>query len=542
MKFPENKHYRNVFAFVVVLAVLGAGCSSDEENGEGIFVSGPIQVDGIIFNPKSIAPGDTVQLTGIVTGNSAPGDFVTFRWSAFDGTSAVHDSFFIESDRTTVRWVAPPGSQIYELRVDASNSVSSSAATSRFFVGGLTPFINDDAGEIHLTPSGDAYYLSTPDEPETFRFEGLHVRFQVAGGGNSAVTADSRGTGSLFRLSSDLQYETHTTPSTTDDLANQELGDLVPTGGSITTVAKDMGSPLRPDLFSIGSFSPDDQSVTYSSQLTDNINFPPVNVDSFAILTYDINASTTYRATYPHHGNCFYSTFSPAGDQLVFLSDLAGVLEWEYYAIPVSGAVPDTSSSVIVKLTNSGGLMGSASALPANQLSEWNGNATTPVMAALDVDGTLWMIPASGGASKSNVTGRVRGFGWSWDGERLAAHKTNQLIVVNKSGAIEMSYAAPAGDLITLPSWSPDGNLLVYNVQRLSDTWWEVWDFGGVTGLSEPIQITGASSAGSIASYTSVEDIRPVWEAGTLKAYLLFFDGSSPSASSIDLAGLIPGP
>ncbi|MCZ6765542.1 MAG: hypothetical protein O7D32_01285, partial [bacterium] len=407
MRFPEINHCKSVFVFVMALALFGVGCSSDEDDVDGPFVSGPIKVDAIIFNPKSIAPGDTVRLTGVVSGSSAPGDFVTFRWSAFDGTSTVHDSFFLESDRTTVRWIAPPSSQIYELRVDASNSVSTSAATSRFFVGGLTPFIDNDAGEIHLTPSGDAYYLSTPVDPELFSFAGLHVRRQVAGGGNIAVTSDASGVGSFVSFTSDLSYYTLTSfPPTMPPnpfLANQELGKL--DSDSIGTVAQDNGFLISPDLFFVGSFGPDNSVMTYSSQLPDDFNFPPVNSDSFVVFTYDINTSTTYKATFPQHGNCFFPTFSPAGDRLVFLSDLGGTLEWEYYAIPVSGAVPDTSSGAIVKLTNSGGLMGAGSPFPDVGFREWNRSATTPVMAALDVNGALWMIPASGGASISNVTG-----------------------------------------------------------------------------------------------------------------------------------------
>jgi len=540
LRFPANTHYKTILVLILALAMFGVSCSDETDDTEGPIVSGPISVDGIIFNPRSIAPGDTVQLTAVVTGNSAPGDFVSFSWSVFDGATAVHDSFFVESNRTTVRWVAPPGSQVYDVRVSASNSVSTSGSASNFFVGGLTTFIAAQAGELHLTPSGDAYHLSTPIEPGLFNYNGLHVRLQVAGGSNSAVTNDSRGVGSIYSFSSDLKFETHTSfPSTSSFQANVEVGQLT-APGTITTVAQDAGSPLIPDLFFFSSFSANDSAVAYSAQLTDDVNFPPTNIDTFTILTNDLYTSTDYRATYDHHGNCFYPTFSPDGNWLVYLSDQSGIVEWEYYAIPVSGAVADTSRAAVVKLTNTGGVMGTTSSFPGIGFREWNGSVASPTMAVIDVTSALWMIPVTGGAAKASVNGVVRGIAWSNDGERLVAHTVRALFVVNRAGALQMTNTAIQGDVLSLPSWSPDGNFIVYNVQRLNNSWWELWDIGGVTGLADPIQITGSSSAGSMASYGQVQDLRPVWKTGTLEAYLLFFDQNTPSASVIDLSGLVP--
>ena len=79
---------RNIFFLAAVSVFVVAGCSDDNPTDDGSRSdSKPISVDGIIINPKSPAPGDTVQLTAVVTSTSTnPGDFVQYSWSATGGS------------------------------------------------------------------------------------------------------------------------------------------------------------------------------------------------------------------------------------------------------------------------------------------------------------------------------------------------------------------------------------------------------------------------------------------------------------------------
>ena len=139
----------------------------------------------------------------------------------------------LETNKTTVRWVAPAQSEIFDISVSASNSVSQSALTNPVFVGDPVSFIPQRAGETHLDAvTGGAFYLSALIEPGQPGFSGLHLRSKV-GASDMPVSNDLASVGFQFDLSNDLQWAvmTHvvfTTPRRTvngDSLArNQCLG------------------------------------------------------------------------------------------------------------------------------------------------------------------------------------------------------------------------------------------------------------------------------------------------------------------------------
>jgi hypothetical protein len=78
----------------------------------------------------------------------------TMTWTASGGA-------FLETNQTSVRWVAPSGG-VYSVTARAVNSVSSASKTSDFFVGGGTELVHDQAVSIRLVSAPtDFYYLKT---------------------------------------------------------------------------------------------------------------------------------------------------------------------------------------------------------------------------------------------------------------------------------------------------------------------------------------------------------------------------------------------
>ncbi|MBP2680980.1 MAG: hypothetical protein H6Q78_843 [Candidatus Krumholzibacteriota bacterium] len=529
---------------IVVLGGLSAGCSDDEEGGSTGPTSTKIVVEEIIFNPKSPAPGDTLQATAVVTSSSQNvGDAVEYKWTATGGV-------FLEDNKASVRWVAPVQSAIFSLTVQAKNSANTATFTDGVFVGERLPFIAERAGELFPVPSSDAvYYTSAPG----LASGGLVIRRKEGAVDDLPFGDDQKGT--QFSFDRGRTLAAHMTVEPNPRKLSVFYDDLQ-TAQRDTIMRDERAFPLRPNEFQWPSVSPDGQFVAFQGGLLDQLSAPAQGgVDTFAVYLYHHPSFTVKRATFRGHPTLsdslvsfsFYPSVSSDGRHLLFVSDRAASGIWEYYALPITGSsvTPDTIPGALIQLTDTGGQMASGTTVPPGRLqSQWN-PGSIPVLAVLGADARLYLVSTDGsGAAAVTASGKVSDFRWAPDGSQLAAVITDNNVAaiheVSLTGGTTALTSGDAGDKIADLAWSPDGGILIYSISRGTDVWYEMFDVSGTTGLTKPVRISPATkpTAAAKAFGPPLQSLRPSWRAGSRIAYLFELDGTTPSAVSLDLSGI----
>ena len=523
-----------IAAGIFILTGLLVGCSDDDVNdlpgtGPG---SATITVDDVIFNPKSPAPGDTLQATAIVSVDMInPGEFATYKWTSDDGT-------FLEDNKASVRWVAPITSSIYNLSVTASISSSSSKLDANVFVGELTDFIDDRAGELHPSTSGDdMYYLSGPAQADS----GLIVRFKDAA--SDAEVFPGMKAGIQFSLDRNLTQAAHT-HLTPFPWRITVMHDELLTGNQTIIAHDERSLVVRPSEYSSPFVSPDGQMIVYQGALLDVVPPSAGGADTFSVFLHEIAAGVAQRATFETRS--FYPTVSSDNRHLVFVSDKDGALLWELYALPISGTTvtPDTVQNALIKLSDTGGLLGGESIPPSDIPKEWNPNPAFPLLALIGTDEKLRIASTDGTpAILVNMPGKVIDMKWASDGQTLAVSVfdagINSIYLVTTGGEPSRILDALEGDKYTNLSWSPDGGLLVYQVARSTNVWYELFDPTGATGQTVPVRVTPAAAQGAAVDFgPPLQSFRPAWALGTKTVYLFMLDGDTPSVKTVDLSGV----
>jgi hypothetical protein len=531
---------------------LFSGCSEDKKS-DGTVGPEPskITVEQIIFNPKSPAPGDTLQATAVVTSDTPNvGDFARYKWTASGGGFLEGDTLrpVLEGDQSSVLWVAPLQSKIYSLTVTAKNDVNTSSVTDDVFVGQIGDFITERAGELFpMTPGGALYYTSAPGGPD----EGLFLRFKE--GSRDEALFEKLDGGTQFSLNANLTQSAHVVVAPFPrrvTVVHESLGSR-----ERTTIATDsLTFRARPNEFTRPSVSPNGQLICYQGSLLDQIAPPSQGgVDTFAVFVYDIVGQTTQRVTFRGHGgkpkvsNSFYPTVSTDNKHVVFVSDRGGPFVWELYALPITGTTvtPDTIGDGPARLSDTGGQMASGTTSPpAGLLQEWN--PAHPILAVIGADNKLRLVPTGEtGAVLVAAPGRVGDFCWAPNGQYLAASVfdpdagVNKIHRVSMDGGYEEVSAALVGDKVADLSVSPGGEFLIYTIQRGSDVWYELIDMSGSSGTMQPVRITPAVAPGGAADYgPPLQSLRSAWRPASKVAYLFFLDEDTPKVMELDLSGI----
>lgn len=519
---------RSSGGLLALLTALVLGCSGDNTDGG----TGPggeskkITVQDVILNPRSPAPGDTMQATAVVTSSSANiGDFVRYKWTATGGD-------FLEDDQGNVRWVAPDTSSIFTISVTAENSVSSSALSRTLFTTRYKSVIPLDAGEIHLGQGDEIIYLGSPRRPTEPGFDGFAIRRltptldeQIAPfrGFQTALSQDLTTAAQLLAI-----------PQLTVLVIDLQTGlwEPIPNDPYLQRITASTRPAVSNNgrLIAYEGFSPDQEMLPSQG-----------GVDTFLVYTYDV--MTKKRSRVANRGENFLPRFSSDGNWLVFVSNRIGSTDWEYYALPViNDSVPtDTLAGPgeLRQLTDTGGTVGPDTPGPFAVPIRWSPNEADPAFATTDRNGRLTIVPVDGsGAIGIDVPGEVRDFAWAPSGNDLVSTNGTVLYRVGRTGGAEAIHQAASGDNLSLVSWSYVNDLILYMVTRSANSWYEVLDLSGTSGLTGPVSVSPSGSRGDASVYASLIEVRPVWIPGENSCISLFFDSVTPSASSVGFSGL----
>jgi hypothetical protein len=531
-----------IMAVLFVFANLNS-CSEEDDTGSGPGggLNTELTVEGIILNPKSPGPSDTLFATAIVTSDTTiPGDFASYSWSA-DGGS------FLETDLSTVRWIAPNTSAMFTLSVTVGNNSSTKSASENVFVNEIVPVVSSDAGGMRMSPSGDSlYFFSSPVDPTSPAFDGFGVSVRRQPGvtelmapSTSFQLALSRdfskvAFGSPFFVLGGFAFRVHYRDLTTQ----------------VETIIPSTPFNQRGPQYTESDFSPDVSLLTYQVWFPDVLLTPAQGgVDTFVVAIWDLATETEKRVglrgtTTASFGLNFHPTFSNDANHLVYMSDPGGTGDYELYALPVvGGTVPVDTVTPPTQLTFSGGVMG-AGVPPNNQPKLWNPSPATAdrILATRDVNGKLRLVPTDGsGDILVNMPGSAVEFAWSPSGQDLMVTNGSTIYRVDKAGGISPLYQAISGDNVSRLSWSSDEKLLLYAIRRGGGSWYEVIDLSGTLGFTDPLKVTPSASDGGAGTYADWGSIAPVWDPSDPTAYLLFFDtGPTPSISKMSFSGLLP--
>lgn len=527
-------------ASITLLLALGnlAGCS--EDNGTGpLEGSVPITATGIIVNPKSPEPGDTVKLTVVLESDTVNvGDYPTIVWTASTGSGG-----FIENGQLSVRWVAPPASQLVDIGVTAKNSVNTTKYATTIFVGTVVRIVDDEAGQIFLRPNGtDFTYFHTPDITS-----GVEMYEYVGGTASDMVPGDSLGDNLVISPDLDkVAYEIERPPvGFFIEPVNIVYEDLeTRTWKQITEDTAGDFKIKRRHKYTFPALSPGGELIAFQGlHPTPLGNNPETDPDTLDIYVYNVAADTTTNVTATHGSfrSNYYPSFSTDGKWLVFVSDRDVRGSWEYYGLPVNGQSVATDSAATVRLTATDGQITSGSGLTVSKpMRAWN--PASPVMALVTTNGALYqMTMDSQGAQLVQVTGigseRPREMVWSGDGSQLVTTDGSSIYTVPAGigAAARQHTAALAGDLIRDLTWSPDLEWLVYRVTRGQSSWFELLS---LTAGTPPVVLTQAIPAGEIGSYRNVMSTSAVYTPANLLIMLLF-DQDTPSINVLDLSGAV---
>lgn len=528
-----------LLVLAVGLAAVGLnGCSTEEDGtGPGNGASTDLTIEDVILDPKSPAPGDTLLATAVVAMDSTfTAGFVSYAWSATGGV-------FLETNLSTVRWVAPSSSTVFVLTVRVSNGSTSKTSSREVFVSEIVPLVSSGAGEMRLSSTGDSlFYFSSSIAPGQSGFWGFGVN-RIAGGINQNLLGRMGPFQIQVRVNPRLAKVAFVVPGGFGALQVGYRNFLGPT--TFIPLAPLIG---RLPQYTEPDFSPDDSLLTYQLWLPDWMATPAQGgVDTFVVATWDLTTQTEKRIAVGGvgsgaYGLNFHPGFSNDGRHLVYMADPNGSSDWELYALPVSGRnIPVDTSTTPIQLTFSGGIMGRG-VPPASRPRVWNPVTSIPILATVDVDTKLRLVPTDGsGDVLVLVPGLAREFVWMASGQDLLLSTGVEIYRVTRTGNPTLVHRAASGDNLSRVSSSSDGRLLLYAVTRLSDVWYEVVDLTGTLGLSGPLRVTPSSGPGQAVAYSAFGSNAPVWSRSEPKAYMLFFNtGLTPRICTMDFSGLYP--
>jgi hypothetical protein len=537
----KNARNKSLSIFLTLLATawllnVGVGCSDETTNDTGTNTGvSAISVDAIILNPKSPGLGDTLRVTAVVTSASLnSGEFVSYDWSATGGT-------FVENGKTTVRWVAPMTSTALTITVNASNSVSSASKSVAVFVGEITTFLADRGGEMKLSVTGDSLIsLFSPTAPDRPNFLGWGIRVSDGSTNRNIILPSVEA--SNIRIAKNFKYAAYNTltPTVFGVLASMNYVDMESPGQTVQI--PNYAFLSRPMQYTEADFSPAQNLLAYQVWYPDR-DLPPSQggVDTFQVCVWDIASQTEKRVVtgwYDGGGtplveptSSFHPTFSTTGNWLTYINDGPPTFQWEYHAVPVSGASvdPDTVTAPTA-VTTSGGLMG-----PDNRTKKWS--PVADILATTDVNNNLWLVSPPTTATQVLLGASVREFAWAPSGNFVVVSTGGEMHKVDTAGSSSLIGAAEPGDRIARLAVSED--LLLYHVTRLNSDWYELIDLTGVAGLTEPVKVTAADVPGNSSAYASVFSLAPVWSPNEDKAFMMLFgDRRTPEIATMDFSGL----
>jgi Tol biopolymer transport system component len=293
-------------------------------------------------------------------------------------------------------------------------------------------------------------------------------------------------------------------------------------------------------------FSPDSRYVTYGGFLPTPVQ--GIGIDTFDVFVQDLVTRAIQVPTQTHgqrRRNAF-PTFSSDGNWLVFVSDRAGVTNWEMYGLPITGGVVATDSAETVRLTNTGGSI--TVGTPGGGLPKppvlWSPPGTQPSFAVLSIDARLYIVTmsASGGTQTTvtGVDGTPRQFAWSTDGQMLAITDFDKIYTAGLAGTATEVHAAVEGDQIRDLRWSPDGKWIAYRVVRGGIGWFELVDVGAGK-ITEPAVLTTSTSSNNVTSYARKMDMAPVFSQNNELYLLEFIAGEelTPRVTELDVTGIV---
>jgi Tol biopolymer transport system component len=539
-KTDISKYSAWLVAAAAVLAL--AACSEDKnpDDTTGGGSTGPITLQSIIVDPRAATAGDTLVLTAVVTSSAQnEDDFPVYEWSKDGGT-------LVETDKQSVRWVAPATSGTYTVTARATNDVNSATTKTIIYVGDAQNIIPAQAGAVDLIGIGpDFYYLSSPDVTA-----GADVS-KFVGGVSSDAQPPDRSNGLNVIFSPDGNAEAHSADSVTVGATVQTRNIYVGDFGSgtftrITTDGAKPGEQLR-NVCDFPSFSPNGQVVAYQRWAQKYLTALP---DSFHVYIFDRIAHKRTLVTYQWaNPRGFFPTFSTDGKWLVYVLDTNRSAQYELYGSPMTGNDVDGSIASAVRMTDTGGAITSGDPPAVKRpLMQWN--PVSPVLAIVAADNVLYLVQTtSTGSVVASVpeVPKPAELTWSDDGTMLAAsysvttggdaHAT--VATITPSGAVTVRVTAVAGDAVRDMAFSPDGKWMLYRVSRGGGSWFEVVDIGAGK-LSAPLAVTAVEAVGDAGAYRGLMSLQPVWTSSNLMIYPTFGTSSDGTAgvSSRSLSGL----
>jgi len=528
---------------MVVAALLFAigSCGKDEPPVSGDdWDTGKITVSNVIFEPKVGAPGDTILFTAVVTSPAEnQGDFPVYDWSASGGT-------FADSNKQSVRWVAPGSSGLFIITVKATNDLGSSTNHVTAFIGAGQTLIDDSAGQVDLLGTGpDFHFLHTSNVKvgaDIWRYVGgVASDVIVQGAANNRNVAYSRD-GLFAAYAADTFKIAVTVPP-----RNIYLADL--NGTTINRITFDTARPGSPErnVYNYPSFSPNGQVVAYQAWQQSWDGSAP---DSFHVYIYDRVAQKRTKVTYEHaFPRGFFPTFSTDGQWLVYILDKNRNSQWDLYASPMTGNSVDGSIASLVRMTSTGGqiVSGAPKDLKRPPM-DWN--PVQPILAIAAADNVLYLVATNATGSivtpVSQVT-KATEVAWSPDGSLLAATYTVtvgeethiRVATVTPAGVATDRMEALAGDNVRDLAFSPDAKWLVCRITRGAGAWFSAIDVGAGK-VSSPVPVTPTDLTGSASDYRSAMSLQPAWTSANHLIYPTFLGSSAtPGIAERDLSGLV---
>ncbi|HKW14288.1 MAG TPA: hypothetical protein VJS69_07380 [Candidatus Krumholzibacteria bacterium] len=509
----------------------------------------PLTVESVIFEPKVAVPGDTLLFTAVVTSSSQnEGDYPVYDWSANGGT-------FAETNKQTVRWIAPNASGVFTVTATATNAVNKSSNKASVFVGAGENLVTQFAGQVDLIGTGpDFHFLRSGDITRGVDVSAYNYASRTATDAAAPLTAN----GLNIAYSVDGGWGAYAADTTalavTVRPRNIYLSDFG--GHSTVRITKDGAMPGGPErnVYNYATFSPNGQLVTYQ-RWAQSWNPGPSAIDSFHVYIYNRvqNTHTLVTGGYQFPRG-FFPTFSTDGKWLVYILDKNRSGQWDFFASPMTGNSVDVSLASVVRMTSTGGAMASGTPKELSTVAAkhppmfWN--PVSPVLAVAAADEVLYLIATnSAGAAVTPVTEVVRAseIVWSPDGSQLAASYAAtvgdevhyKVVTVSLAGDVTDRDTGLVGDVIRDLWFSPDGKYLLYRIVRGGGQWFNIADTGAGK-LTSPVPVTPTDPIGLSAAYRGVMSLHPVWTSTNLMVYPSFMTGNqTPGIWTRNLAGLV---